>query len=129
MITRIYLTRAAFAVAIGLGACAPMTRSTQVEDRPTDRSTMVVENNNWSDMTVYILRDGIRTRLGSVPSMGRSSFKLTSALVGGTGELRVLADPMGSAQKWMSQPLLIVPGSQVIFRLENNVQLSTYSMR
>ncbi len=106
-----------------------MTRSTQVEDRPTDRSTMVVENNNWSDMTVYILRDGIRTRLGSVPSMGRSSFKLTSALVGGTGELRVLADPMGSAQKWMSQPLLIVPGSQVIFRLENNVQLSTYSMR
>ena len=123
-----YVNYAALTVAIFAGACAPMTRNTGADGVATERTTMVVENNNWSDMTVYILRDGVRTRMGAVPSMGRSTFVLSSALVGGTGEIRVQADPLGSSKKWTSQPILIVPGNQVRFRLENNVALSSYSV-
>lgn len=122
-----YLNCAAL-VAVFAGACTPMTRNAGVDGPSTEKTTMVVENNNWSDMTVYILRDGVRTRMGAVPSMGRATFVLSSALVGGTGEIRVQADPLGSSNKWTSQPILIVPGNQVRFRLENNVALSSYSV-
>ena len=122
-----YLNSAALIVVFA-GACTPMTQNAGVDGAATERTTMLVENNNWSDMTVYILRDGVRTRMGAVPSMGRATFVLSSALVGGTGEIRVQADPLGSTNKWTSQPILIVPGNQVRFRLENNVALSSYSV-
>jgi hypothetical protein len=125
---RNYLTSAAFALAFGTVACAPMARNADTGGLGTERTTMVVENNNWSDMTVYLLRDGVRTRLGAVSSMSRSTFVLSNAMLAGSGELRVLADPLGSPHKWTSQPILLNPGSQVRFRLENNVSLSTYSV-
>jgi hypothetical protein len=42
--------------------------------------------------------------------------------------LRLLADPIGSSQVFVSQPIHVQPGQQVRFRLENNVQLSSYSV-
>jgi hypothetical protein len=128
MRTQAYLTGTAWTLAFVLGACTPATRNAPVENWGVERTTMTVENNNWSDMTVYLLREGVRTRLGVVPSMGRSNFTLSSALIGGNGDLRVMADPLGSNQRWTSQPMLITPGSQIRFRLENNVNLSTYSV-
>ncbi|MEX2281351.1 MAG: hypothetical protein WEE89_02560 [Gemmatimonadota bacterium] len=125
---RNYLTSATFALAVGSVACAPMASHTNAGGMATERTTMLVENNNWADMTVYILRDGVRTRLGAVPSMSRSTFVLSNAMLAGTGELRVMADPLGSPHKWTSQPILLNPGNQVRFRLENNVSLSTYSV-
>ena len=32
------------------------------------RTVVHVTNNNWSDMTIYLVRDGSQQRLGSVPS-------------------------------------------------------------
>src|SRR5687768_9327362 len=88
---RNHLMSATFALAVGSVACAPMASNTNAGGMATERTTMVVENNNWSDMTVYILRDGVRTRLGAVSSMSRSTFVLSNAMLSGSGELRILA--------------------------------------
>jgi hypothetical protein len=120
-----HLLGAALVAAVGLGACAPLSQGAETMDK---RTTLIVENNNWADMTVYLVRDGMQSRVGSVPSLSRSRFVLSDALVGGLGEIRLLADPIGSSQRFLSQPIHVLPGQQVQFRLENNVQLSSYSV-
>lgn len=91
-----------------------------------DRGTTVrVENNNWSDMRIYIVRSGIRTRLGYVSSMTEASLDVSDTMVGGAGEVRLMAAPIGSLQRFYSDPLHVSPGQVVEWRLENTLPLSS----
>jgi hypothetical protein len=117
---------AALVAVAGLGGCASKAATGEASDVARERTTLTVENNNWQDMTVYVLRDGVRARLGSVPAMGRSNFTLADALIGGSGDLRLMADPLGSSARYTTQPIHVMRGQQVRFRLENNVHLSSY---
>ena len=122
------LLGAAFVVAVGLGGCAPKQYEASDVAAMEERATLVVENNNWADMTIYALRDGVRARVGQVTALSRSRFVLPQSVTAGTGELRIMADPIGSAQRWTSQPIVVLPGQELRFRLENNVNLSSYSV-
>jgi len=124
---RNYVAGAAFAAVVGGSGCASAAKKSGGEAAHiNDSATMVVENNNWQDMTVYLVRNGIRQRLGSVPSMGRANFRLGPGLIGGSGEIRLLADPLGSNVKFLSEPILIFAGRQVRFKVENNLSVSSY---
>lgn len=116
---------AALVAMTGLGGCASKGPPGEAGADP-ERTTLTVENNNWNDMTVYVLRDGVRARLGSVPALGSSTFRLPDALIGGSGEVRLMADPLGSSARFTTQPIHVMRGQRVRFRLENNVQLSSY---
>ena len=126
MSIKTHLLSAALIAASALSACAPHSgRAGQLQRVQT---TLMVENNNWMDMTVYVVRDGLRSRVGSVTSFTRSRFVLTPAMIGGVGEIRLLADPLGSNQQFLSEPILVNEGQQVRFRVENNMQLSSYTV-
>ena len=129
MSLRGFMSGAALAMTLGMGACAPaMKQQGEDVERYSEKAVLTVENNNWQDMTLYVLRDGTRIRLGSVTALSRAKFTLPSAAYAGTGELRIMADPLGSTQAWTSQPIHVMPGQELRFRLENNVQLSSYSV-
>lgn len=118
----------AVATAAALGACAPATEQAEL-GAPESQTTLVVENNNWSDMVIYIARGSSRARLGSVTSMATAKFKITDAMSGGGyGEVRIIADPIGSDRTYTSPVINIVPGSQVELRLQNNIQISSFAV-
>lgn len=115
------------AMAATLGACAPATEQAQLNS-PERETTLVVENNNWQDMTIYVLSGTQRSRVGSVSSMTTARFKLSSGITGNYGQLRLLADPIGS-NRTFSLPLInVVPGAQVQVRLENNIGTSSFAV-
>lgn len=91
-------------------------------------ATVVVTNNNWSDMTVYAQRNGVSVRLGTVTSMTTQRFSLPAPMVGGTGELNFLADPIGSNQVFRSPAVMVGRGQQVEFMLQNNLALSSLAV-
>ena len=128
MMFRNGLMAAALAAVATLGACAPTTRASGVANENPRGSWLVVENNNWQDMALYILRSGSRWRIGSVPSFTKARFVLNETLIGGTGEIQLMADPIGSNARFVSEPLVVQPGQQVSFRLENNLAVSSYSV-
>jgi hypothetical protein len=118
----------AIATAGALGACAPATEQAQL-GAPESQTTLVVENNNWSDMVIYLTRGASRARLGSVTSMGTAKFRISDAMSGGGyGEVRIIADPIGSERTYTSPVINIVPGSQVELTLQNNIQISSFSV-
>ena len=96
----------------------------------SDGSTTIrVTNNNWSDMTIYLVRQGTRQRLGTVTSQGIGIFRVPSHAVESSSDVRLIADPIGSTRAYSSAPILISPGQQMEWRLENAINLSSFWVR
>jgi hypothetical protein len=119
------------AAAIIAGGCASATGTTQHQnaDAASDRTMIRVNNHNWSDMTVYLVRNGARMRLGSVSSLDTRTFEVPNSLLVSTGEVRLVADPIGSTRVFTSPPLLIAQGQGAEWRLENSLALSSFWIR
>ena len=118
----------ALTTAAAVGGCAPATEQAEL-GAPESQTTLVVENNNWSDMVIYVTRGASRTRVGSVASMRTAKFRITDSMAGGGyGEVRIVADAIGSNRTYTSPVINIVPGSQVEVRLQNSIQISSLSV-
>lgn len=114
--------------AVALSACAPATEQAGTGGLARSRTMLVVENNNWLDVAVYVARGGLRTRLGAVSSMSKGEFAIPDAYVLGVADITVLADPVGASNAYTSPPIQVYPGARVELRVANNVRLSDYSV-
>jgi len=119
------------AAAVIAGGCASATGTTQSQnaDAASERTMIRVNNHNWSDMTVYLVRDGVRMRLGLVSSLETRMFEVPTSHLISTGEVRLVADPIGSSRVVTSPPVLIAPGQRAEWRLENSLALSSFWIR
>lgn len=118
---------AAVAALAALGACAPSGQQPG-QPVPAHTSTVRVTNQNWSDMTVYVVQNGSRVRLGMVTSMSTSTFRLPAAASRGVASVRIVADPIGSNRGFTSDALQVYPGQQVALMVQNSLQMSTVAV-
>jgi hypothetical protein len=77
-------------------------------------ATLQVENQNFYDMTVYVL-DGVqRQRLGVARGNSTTSLTIPDRLVrGGATPLRFLCDPIGGQGLPVSEEIVVQPGDVV----------------
>ncbi|MDQ3389554.1 MAG: hypothetical protein M3483_08635 [Gemmatimonadota bacterium] len=115
-------------VLVGIcGACAPPgeMRGTPRVDRAT---TVVVENGNWSNMTIYLVRDSFRTRLGSVTSMQTATFRIPRDLLGSAFGMRLEADPLGSREVFLTPKFTANVGERIELKLHNHLAVSNVTV-
>jgi len=126
-------TAAMAAIAIGtlsVSACATTEGIAQYEDELANRtSTVRVSNNNWSEVTIYLVRPGMRARLGSVSSMSTADLRIPRALMTPGSNIQLVARPLASNRGYVSQNIHIMPGQRINLRVENSINLSSYSIR
>ena len=96
---------------------------------PMPATLVRVANNNWSDVNVYAVRSGHRFRLGTVPSITERVFRLPAGFSTPGGELELLVDPIGSSLTHSTGRIMFNPGDEIIWRIENHLPLSSYSLR
>ncbi len=78
-----------------------------------------VENRNFLDMTVYLLQQGSRQRLGTVTGASTSTVMIPKRFLRGYfGELRFVADPIGSRDAVVSDAVSIRPGEHIHWTLD-----------
>ena len=83
-------------------------------DQPgAETTTIRVENNSFLDMTVYVIRNGQRTRLGLVNGSSTRTFVIPDRVVGFGENLSFLADPVGSSVTAQSFDMYVRPGDEV----------------
>lgn len=117
-------------VVLAAGACAHGTPPMQGADGQDDDKTVIsITNNNWSDMTIYLVRDGLRRRLGTVPSQTTDTFSVPTYFIMASGQVQLMADPIGSRNTFTSMPIVITPGQRAEWKLENSLALSTMWVR
>jgi hypothetical protein len=74
-----------------------------------------VENQNLSDMTIYVYRGSQRMRLGRASGNTTTNLEIPSSMVSGLTELRFQAEPLGNQRGFVSQPIPVSPGDLVDF--------------
>jgi len=112
--TRILLP-AALAV-LGLAGCAGHRGNDQAV-APDTPVMLRVENDNTSDMKVYLVRSGQRQRIGTANALGVTMIKLPRTVVNGTTQLRFLIQPIGGNRAEISEEITANPGEELVLKI------------
>jgi hypothetical protein len=81
-----------------------------------DGATLVVRNDNFADVDVYVVSAGLPTRVGTVTGNSTARFALSPSIIG-PGDLRVIATPIGGNGRAYSGPLIVSPGQTIEFTI------------
>lgn len=95
----------------GLGRRGPAA------DQP--QTTVEVENRNFLDMRVYVLRGSQWVRLGTVTGLSTQVLPIPSGMIFGATPLRFRADPVGGRGTPISHEITVSPGDQVRMVIPN----------
>ena len=85
---------------------------------------LVVENNQWFDVHLYLVRGGLRTSLGFLTSLGRREFELPSIATTQGVDVRIFVYPIAGGRPYLTPPLIVNPGDVWKLVVENNPALS-----
>ena len=115
------------AITVALGACS---RARPGEELNLDASsTLNVVNHHWSDVDVYLVRDGQRQRVGTVTAVGEENFELNPSLTTAGSTLQLQAHAVGSSGGISSETFSVRPGGmQITWTLESNLSRATLAI-
>jgi hypothetical protein len=99
-----------------------------IPDEP-DTITIRVSNNNSLDMTVYAVNQTMRVRLGLVNTASTQRFTVSLHQISPTGELQLLADPVGSRRTLTSEAIHVFAGQAVEWTLQADLRQSSLVIR
>ena len=72
-----------------------------------------VENRNFLDHTIYVLRGSERIRLGTATGNTTTTFRRPPNVIFGGTQLRFIADPVGARRTPVSDQITVHPGDEV----------------
>jgi hypothetical protein len=97
-----------------LSACGASRSPTASGPQPASNDIRVqIDNQNFSDMEIYVLKNGQRLLVGQAGGLTRTTLTIRNA-VRGDGRVRLLAEPIGGVRPFTT-PTLVVPSGQSIF--------------
>ncbi len=117
------------------GACATGRAAVAPEDAPdalaapAAEAVVHISNQNWQDIDVYVIRPGVKQRLGMVTSMGALAFKLSDTMLAGSSGVRLLISPIGGGGDYVTPEIPLIQGQTLDLEVENNLAMSSYAVR
>lgn|SRR5512143_4058724 len=108
------------------GACS-RTNEAAGEVAPASAIGLHVKNENFLDMDVYAVSDGLATRLGTVTGNSSRNFVLDASLA--ALDLRIVATPIGGNGRASSGVIAVSPGQTVEFTIGSMLRNSTVFIR
>ena len=113
-------------IAAGATACGRANESGG-EVVPASAIGLDVKNQNFLDVDVFSIVDGLSTRLGTVTGNGSRHFLLDPLV--GTRDFHVIAVPIGGSGRASSGRVAVGPGQTVIFTVGAVLQNSNVVVR
>ncbi len=108
-----------------LTACGPHHKAPGVAP---EQFTIVVVNHHWLDVTVYLVHDGQRTRLGTVTATTTEQFAVSTRLLGSTRQVSLIGDAVGSAEVVRTEVISVQEGQYIEWTLENALRRSSIAV-
>jgi hypothetical protein len=110
----------------GLAACSH-TNEAGGEVAPASAIGVHVKNENFLDMDVYAVSDGLATRLGTVSGNGSRNFVLDASLA--SRDLRIVATPIGGNGRASTGAVTVAPGQAIDFTVGPEMRNSRVFIR
>jgi hypothetical protein len=102
---------------LAAGACH---RGAVTPINPQAEVAVSVDNQNFLDMNVFLIRGGQRIRLGTVPGLSSRILMVRPELVGYGTELRFELHPIGGRSNPISETITARPGDVIELRIPPN---------
>lgn len=97
-------------------------------DSPEGDVAFQIENRRSDDVVVELIRDGQRQRLGMVTAQNRSTYTLRWQQVGNASRVALSIHPIGSNSRYITESLLLRPGSEVELTVNQVLRQSVLSV-
>ena len=118
------------AIALILAACAAPPKTAGDEPSPGLQNaeiTVIVTNQHWLDINVYLVRGTHLERLGTAGSQASKVFSISWSRVAGS-TIRLAADPIGERTSVSTETLAIRPSSVVEWTIGSGLRQSSVSI-
>ena len=86
-----------------------------------------VTNDNWLDVVVYAVRGSMRVRIGEVIGNSTAQLKIPRNLVV-ANEVRLMVDPIGSTERFLSEPIFVDLDQRVQLTVAPAVAMSSFAV-
>ena len=98
------------------------TENAVAERKP--HAELVVQNNNWLDAHVYLMRGSMRTSLGFMTALGKREFELPSWATLAGNDVQILVHLIGGVS-YLTPVVNVYRGDVVELVVQNNLALSS----
>ena len=82
-----------------------------------NRVRVEIDNQNTSDMDIYLVNQGTRVPLGWALGLSKTTLLLPAGSLSASSQVRLLADPIGSARSIRTPTLIVGPGQNVYWTI------------
>ena len=112
-------------------ACFIFNRENQVAaaspaiNVPEGEIALSVTNHNYLDVVIYVLHDGVQTRVGMVTGSSSTVFFLPGRLLGQGREIQLYGDAIGSDAFARTDILVVQRGQYIEWTLETDLRRSS----
>jgi hypothetical protein len=115
--------------AASMSACASSGVGTRAAQYDSSPSSVVIENNSWDRVTVYISRGDQMWRLGDVGALGKTEFPIQRlGFIADGRSTYLVAHPL-AGQSFRSEQFMFPSGGVAVWTIENQSGLSHVSVR
>src|SRR5712692_11786985 len=94
-------------------------------DVPEGEIALSVTNHNYLDVVIYVLHDGLQTRVGTVTGSSSAVFYLPARLLGQAREIQLYGDAIGSDAFARTDILVVQRGQYIEWTLETDLRRSS----
>lgn len=107
-----------FLVVLLIGLTLGCAKGTPGEVAPADApATLKVDNQRPFDMTIYIIENGVRQRLGRAAGNYVTTLTIPVRYSKRAAILRFVADPVGGRALPVTQDITVEPGDEMLMRI------------
>jgi hypothetical protein len=97
--------------------CARQQPETDITAEPVGPTRLLVQNQAFLDMTIYVYRNSQRIRLGQASGNGTTRFTIPASLIFGATPLRFQADPIGGRRTPVTSEITVTAGDEVVLTI------------
>ena len=94
-------------------------------DVPEGEIALTVTNHNYLDVVIYVLHDGLPTRVGTVTGSSSTVFFLPARVLGQAREIQLYGDAIGSDAYARTDILVVQRGQYIEWTLETDLRRSS----
>jgi hypothetical protein len=95
----------------------PGTAAAEAAESGRSKTRVEIDNQNYSDMNIYLIDQGTRVLLGSASGLSKTTLLIPAGIARGNWEVRLLADPIGGTSPIRTPELLVAPGQSVYWTI------------
>ena len=95
---------------------------------PPEPATLQVQNHHNSDITIYLVRGNVRSRLGQVVAAGSQRWTLPAPVVRDAAGVVFVADPIGERGELRTERVVLRSGARVVWTLESGLTRSSLAI-